>query len=121
MVNQDVVEDSGHFTQLVAVNKKHCHYYLVDRLPQTLKNSAAVQEEVSGTITHAKTCSEDQDQQQRGRQERFENHDQVTFNESEWEVSALLRLLQHPDLRFGINASLVDTLLGGLPEALDTH
>ena len=28
MVNQDVVEDSGHSTQLAAVNKKHCHYYL---------------------------------------------------------------------------------------------
>jgi len=40
MVNQDVVEDSGHSTQLAAVNKK---YYLFDRLPQTLKNSAAVQ------------------------------------------------------------------------------
>ena len=44
MVNQDVVEDSGHSTQLAAVNKKHCHFYLFDRLPQTLKNSAAVQE-----------------------------------------------------------------------------
>ena len=44
MVNQDVVEDSEHSTQLAAVNKKYCHYYLFDRLPQTLKNSAAVQE-----------------------------------------------------------------------------
>jgi len=44
MVNQDVVEDSGHSTQLAAENKKHCHYCLFDRLPQTFKNSAAVQE-----------------------------------------------------------------------------
>jgi hypothetical protein len=44
MVNQDVVEDSGHSTQLAAVNKKHCNYYLFDRLRQTLKNSAVVQE-----------------------------------------------------------------------------
>jgi len=73
------------------------------------------------SITHAKTCSEDQDQQQRGRQARCENLDQVPFNESEWAVDALLHLLQHPDLRFGINALLVDTLLGGLPKPLDTH
>jgi hypothetical protein len=44
MVNRDVVEDSGHCTQVATVNKKHCHYYLFDRLPQTLKNSAAIQE-----------------------------------------------------------------------------
>ena len=44
MVNQDVVEDSGHCTKLATVNKKHCHYCLFDRLPQTLKNSAVVQE-----------------------------------------------------------------------------
>ena len=44
MVNQDVVEDSGHSTKLATVNKKHCHYDLFDRLPQTLKNSAVVQE-----------------------------------------------------------------------------
>ena len=44
MVNQDVVEYSGHFTKVATVNKKHCHYYLFDRLPQTLKNSATVQE-----------------------------------------------------------------------------
>jgi len=55
-----------------------------------------------------------QDQQQRGRQARSENLDQVPFNESEWAVNALLRLLQHPDLRFGINTLLVDTLLGGV-------
>ena len=122
MVNQDVVEDSGHSTQLAAENKKHCHYCLFDRLPQTFKNSAAVQEYLAvelglrksyilvgsrlprggweswidkieclesviklprggrGTrrpdqqrITHAKTCSEDQDQQQRERQARSEN------------------------------------------------
>jgi hypothetical protein len=36
-------------------------------------------------------------------------------------VNALLHLLQHPNLRFGINALLVDTLLGGLPKPLDTH
>jgi hypothetical protein len=44
MVNQDVVEDSGHSNKLVSVNKKHFDYHLFDRLPQTLKNSAAVQE-----------------------------------------------------------------------------
>ena len=44
MVNQDEMEDSGHSTKLGTVNKKHCHYYLFDRLQQTLKNSAAVQE-----------------------------------------------------------------------------
>jgi hypothetical protein len=147
MVNQDVVEDSGHSTQLAAVNKKHCHYYLSDRLPQSLKNSAAVQEYLAvelglrksyilvgsrlprggweswidkreclesviklprggrGTrrpeqqrITHAKTCSEDQDQTQRGRQARSENIGQVPFNESEWAVNALLHLLQHPEV-----------------------
>jgi len=138
MVNQDVVEYSGHFTKVATVNKKHCHYYLFDRLPQTLKNSAAVQEYLAvelglrksfilvgsrlprggweswidkreclesviklprgsrGTqlphqqpITHAKTCSEDQDQQQRGRQARSENIGQAPFNESEWAVNAL--------------------------------
>jgi len=132
MVNQDVVEYSGHFTKVATVNKKHCHYYLFDRLPQTLKNSAAVQEYFAvelglrksyilvgsrlprggweswidkrkclesvmklprggrGTrrpdqepITHAKTFSEDQEQQQRVLQERSENLDQVPFNESE--------------------------------------
>ena len=72
-------------------------------------------------ITHAKTCSEDQDQQQRGRQARSENIDQVPFNESEWAVNALLHLLQRPDLRFGINTLLVDTLLEGLPMLLNTH
>ena len=51
-------------------------------------------------ITHAKSCSEDHDQLQRGRQARSENLDQVPFNESEWAVNALLLLLQHPDLRF---------------------
>ena len=44
MVNQHVVEDAGHSTKLATVNKKQSHYYLFDRLPQTLKNSAAVQE-----------------------------------------------------------------------------
>ena len=106
---------------MAKVNKKHCHYYLFDRLPQTLKNSAAVQEEVSGTITHAKTCSEDQDQQQRGRQARSENIGRVPFNESEWAVNALLHYLQHPDVRDRIKAWLVDTLLGGLPKPLNTH
>jgi hypothetical protein len=170
MVNPDVVEDSGHCTKLATVNKKHCHYYLFDRLPQTLKNSAVVQEYLavelglrkSGIlmgsrflpggweswidkrkclesviklprggrctrrpdqqpITHDKTCSEDQDQQQRGHQARSENIDPVPFNESEWAVNALLHLLQHPDLRFGINTLWVDTLLGGLPKPLNTH
>jgi hypothetical protein len=50
MVNQDVVEDSGHSTKLATVKKKHCHYYLFDRLPQTLKNSAAVQEYLAGEL-----------------------------------------------------------------------
>jgi len=153
MVNQDVAEDSGHFTKVATVNKKHYIYYLFHRLPRTLKNSAAVQEYLAvelglrnsyilgssqlprggweswidkrkclesvsklprggrGTrrpdqqpITHAKACSEDRDQQQRRRQERSKNLDQVPFNESEWAVNALLHLLQHPDLRFGINA-----------------
>jgi hypothetical protein len=36
-------------------------------------------------------------------------------------VNALLHKLQHPDLRLGINALLVDTLLGGLPKPLDSH
>ena len=40
MVNQDMVEDSGHSTKVATVSKKHCHYYLL----QTLKKSAAVQE-----------------------------------------------------------------------------
>ena len=141
MVNQDVVEDSGHSRKWQHKNKKHCHYYLVDRLPQpqTLKNSAAVQEYLAvelglrksyilvgsrlprggweswidnrkclesviklprggrstrrpdqQPIIHAKTCSEDQDQQQRVRQERSENLDQVPFNESEWAQNPLL-------------------------------
>jgi hypothetical protein len=68
-----------------------------------------------------KTRSEDQNQQQRGRQTRSENIDQVPFNESEWAVNALLHLLQHPDLRFGINALLVETLLGCLLKPLNTH
>ena len=142
------------------MNKKHCYYYLFDRLPQTLKNSAAVQEYLAvelrlrksyelvgsrlprggwetwidkrkclesviklprggrGTrrpdqqpITRTKTCSKDQDKQHRGRQARSENIDQVPFNVSEWAVNALLHLLQHPDLRFGINTLWVDTLL----------
>jgi hypothetical protein len=67
-------------------------------------------------ITHAKTHSEDQDQQQRRLQVRYENIDQVPFNASEWAVKALLHILQHPDLRFRINALLVDTFLGGLPK-----
>jgi len=147
--NQDVVEDSRHSTRLATVNKKQCYYYMLDRLPQTLKDSAAVQEYLAvelelrksyilvgsrpprrgreswidkrkclegviklprgsrGTrrpdqqsITHAKTCSEERDQQQRRRQARSENLDQVPSNESEWAVNALLLLLQHPDLRF---------------------
>jgi len=155
---------------VATVNKKHCHYYLFDRLPQTLTNSAAVQEYLAvelglrksyilvgsrlprggweswiykrkclesviklprggrGTrrpdqrpITHAKTCSEDQNQQQRGRQTRSENIDPVPFNKSQWAVNALLHLLQHPDQRLGINTLLVDTLLGGLPKPLNTH
>jgi len=170
MVNQDVVEDSGHSSQLAAVNKKHCHYYLFDRRPQTLKNSAAVQEYLAvepglrksyilvcsrlprggweswidkreclesviklprggrGTrrpdqerVTHAKTCSEDQDQEQRGFQARSENIGQVPFNESKWVVNALLHLLQHPDVRDGIKALFVDTLLGGPPKPLNTN
>jgi len=44
MVNQDVAEDSGHFTKVATVNKKHYLYYLFHRLPRTLENSAAVQE-----------------------------------------------------------------------------
>jgi hypothetical protein len=36
-------------------------------------------------------------------------------------VSALLHLLQHPNLRFGINGLSVDTLLGCLPKPLETH
>ena len=71
-------------------------------------------------ITHAKTRSEGQDQQQRGRKSRSGNIDQVPFNESEWAVNALHHLLQHPDLRFGISALLVDTLLGCLPKPLDS-
>ena len=55
------------------------------------------------------------------RQELSENLDQVPFNESEWAVNALFHLLQHPDIRVGIKALLVDTLLGGLPKPLDTH
>ena len=47
MVNQDVVQNSGHSTQVATMNKKHCHYYLFDRLPQTLKNSAALQQYVA--------------------------------------------------------------------------
>jgi hypothetical protein len=170
MVNQDVVEDTGHSIKVATVNKKHWHYYLFDRLPQTLKNSAAVQKYLAvelglrksyilvgsrlprggwesmidkrkflesviklprggrGTrrpdqqpITHAKTCSEDQDQQQRGFQTRSENLDQVPFNESEWAVDALLHLLQHADLRFGINTLLVNALLRGLLKPLNTH
>jgi hypothetical protein len=165
--------DSGHSTKLATVNKKHCHYYhyyLFDRLSQTLKNSAAVQEHLAvelvlrkayilvgsrlprggweseinkrkclesviklprggrGTqrpdqppIIHAKPRSEDQVQQQRGRQARSENIDQVPFNDSEWAMNALLHLLQHPDLPFGINALLVDTLLVCLLKPLDTH
>jgi hypothetical protein len=151
------------------MKKKHCHYYLFDRLPQTLKNSAAVQKYLAvelelrnksyklvgsrlpqggwkswigkrkclesviklpgagrGTrrpdqqpITHAKTCSKDQ--QQRWHQSCSENIDQLPFNESEWAVNALLHLLQHPDLRLGINALLVDTLLGCVSKPLDTH
>jgi len=87
MVNQDVVEDSGHSTKLATVSKKHCDYYLLDRLPQTLKNSAAIQEYLvvevglpkshvlvgsrlprstqrpyQQPITHVKTRSEHQDQ-----------------------------------------------------------
>ena len=72
-------------------------------------------------ITHAKTCSENQDQQQGERQARSENLDQVPFNESEWAVNPLLHLLQHPDVRVKNKALLVDTLLGGLPEPLNTH
>jgi hypothetical protein len=70
-------------------------------------------------ITHAKTCSEGQDQQQRGHQARSENLDQIPFNESEWAVNALLHLPQHPDLRFAINALLVDALLGGLFKSMN--
>jgi len=170
MVNQDVVEDSGHSTQLATVNKKQCHYYFFYRLPQTLKNSAAVQEYLSvelglrksytlvgsrlprggweswidkrecvesvikmprggqstrrpdqQPITHARTCSEDQDKQQLGSQERSESLDQVPFNESERAVNALLHTLQHLDLRFGIDAFLVDILLGSLPKPAHTH
>ena len=172
MVNQHAVEDSGHSNKVATVKKKHCHYYLFDRLPHTLKNSAAVQEYLAvelglrksyilvgsrlprggweswvdkgdcvesviklprggrGTrrpdqqpITHAKTCSEDQDQdqQQRGCQAPSENFDQVPFNESEWAVNALLHLLQHPDIRVRIKALLVDTLLGCLPKPLNTR
>jgi len=132
MVNQDVMKDSRHSTKVAKVNKKHCQYYLFDRVPQTLTNSAAVQQYLAvelglrksyilvdsrllregweswidkkkslesviklprgsrgsrrpdqQLITHAKTCSEDQDQQQRGRQARFENIDLVQFDESE--------------------------------------
>jgi hypothetical protein len=66
-------------------------------------------------ITHTKTRSKDPNQKQRRREACSENIDQVPFNESEWAMNALLHLLQHPDLRFGIN------LLGGLPKPLDTH
>jgi len=33
MMNQDVVEDSGHSAKLATVNMKHCDYYLFDKLP----------------------------------------------------------------------------------------
>jgi len=55
-VNQEVVEDSGHSTQVATVNKKHCHYYLFDRLPQTLKNSAAAQEYLAVELGLRKSC-----------------------------------------------------------------
>jgi hypothetical protein len=146
--------------------KCYSNYYVFDRLPQTLKSYAAVQEYLAvelglrksyilvgsrlprggweswidkreclesviklprggqGTrrreqqpITHTKTCSEDQDQQQRQHQARSENIDQVP-NESDWAVNALLHLIQHPDLLFGINALLVDTLLDCLSKPL---
>jgi len=45
----------------------------------------------------------------------------IAFNESKWAVSALFHLLQHADLRFGIDTLLVDTFLGGLSKPLDTH
>jgi hypothetical protein len=38
------MKDCGHCTKLASVNKKHFDYHLFDRLPQTLKNSATVQE-----------------------------------------------------------------------------
>ena len=91
------------------------------RLPRGVWESWTDKRKFLESVIHAKTRSEDQDQQQRGLQERSENIDQVPFNESEWAVNALLHLLQHPDLRFGINTLLVDTLLGCLPKPLDTQ
>jgi len=44
------VEDSGHSTKLATVNKMYCDYYLFDRLPQTLKNAAAVQEYLAAEL-----------------------------------------------------------------------
>jgi len=52
MVNQDMVEDSGHSTKVATVSKKHCHYYLL----QTLKNSAAVQEYLAVELGLGKSC-----------------------------------------------------------------
>jgi len=56
MVNQDVEDDSGHSTKLATVNKKHCDYYLFDRIPQTLKNSAEVQEYLVLELGLRKSC-----------------------------------------------------------------
>jgi hypothetical protein len=46
---------------------------------------------------------------------------QAPFNESEWAVSALFHLLEHPNLRHCIKTLLMDNLLGGLTKSLNTH
>jgi hypothetical protein len=99
------------------IDKKECLESVI-KLPRGGRSTRHPDQQ---PIAHGKTCSEDQDQRQRGRQARSENLDQVPFNLSECAVNALLHLLQHPDLRFGINALLVDTLQGSLPKPVDTN
>jgi len=54
MVHENIVEKSGHSTQPKALHKKECH--LLDRLPQYLMNSTAVQEYLAVELEISETC-----------------------------------------------------------------
>jgi len=56
MVHENMVEKSGHSTQPKALHRKHCEYYLFDRVPECLMSSSAVQKYLAVELEISETC-----------------------------------------------------------------
>ena len=57
VIQENKVKKSGHSTQPKSLHKKECEYYLLDRLPQYLMHSTAVQKYVALDLEVSETCS----------------------------------------------------------------